>query len=369
MNSAFARTSLRRLVLLASSAALVTSGALVAPAQAATPRATTSSDWLVTQMNARDLVRTEYSNGDGTYSGYTDYGLSLDFFLAFEQLDVRAGKRAAILDAIEPRSRKYTDAFGTTYAGALGKLLTAVHIAGIDPSTYSTGDLVQRLEDLVVTTGAEEGRAKDNPDGPFESSNTFGQSFVATALAGARSPLADEAVDFLLKQQCATGYYRESMDSTDFTCDGGTGAERKSSVDATATAAVALRALSLVGPAEQRALARDSFRDAIAWLVSRQADSGTFLAGRNTNSTGLAASAFVAAGKTRKAAKAARWIENLRVNRRDIRTSAYRARDLGAIAYDAVAFKRAADEGITRDTRYQWRRSTAQAAPALDQLS
>ncbi len=374
MIGARTRKPLRRLVLLASSAALVTSGALVAPAQAATPRATTprattSSDWLVSQMNARDLVRTEYSNGDGTFSGYTDFGLSLDFFLAFEQLGVRAGKRAAILDAIEPRSEEYTDAFGTTYAGALGKLLTAVEIAGIDPSTYSTGDLVQRLEDLVVTAGPEEGRAKDNPDGDFESSNTFGQSFVATALVGADSPLADETLDFLLKQQCAAGYYREKMDSADGTCDGGTAAQRKSSLDATATAAVALRALSTVGPLEQRERARESFRDAIAWMVTRQADSGTFLAGRNTNSTGLAASAFIAAGRLNRAKLAARWIDDLRVNQRDIRTTAYRAGDLGAIAYDRTAFKRGESRGITRGDRYVWRRSTAQAAPALDQLS
>lgn len=368
MIGARTRKPLRRLVLLATSAALVTSGALVAPAQAATPRATTSSDWLVSQMNARDLVRTEYSTGGGNFAGYADYGLTLDFFLAFDQLDVRAGKRAAILDAIEPRSEEYTDAFGTTYAGALGKLLTAVEIAGIDPSTYSTGDLVQRLEGLVVTQGVEEGRAVDDP-AASDTSNTFGQSFVATALAGAGSPLADEALDFLLKQQCEAGYYREKMDSIDGTCDQGTAAERKSSLDATATAAVALRALSAAGPVEQRERARESFRDAIAWLVTRQADSGTFLGGRNTNSTGLAASAFVAADRLNRAKLAARWIDDLRVTKRDIRTTAYRAGDLGAIAYDRTAFERGESRGITRGDRYVWRRSTAQAAPALDQLS
>ena len=368
MNGAFARKPLRRLVLLASSAALVTSGALVAPAEAATPQATTSSDWMVTQLSD-NLVESEYSNGDGTYTQYTDFGLTLDMFFAFEQLDARAPLRARILRAIEPRSEEYTDAFGTTYAGALGKLLTAVEFAGINPSTYSSGDLVQRLEGLVVTDGAEEGRAKDNPDGQFESSNTFGQSFVATALAGARSPLADESLDFLLKQQCAAGFFREDMESADFTCDGGAPSEKKSSVEATATVAVALKALSVAGPREQRVAAREALTDAITWLASRQVATGTFKGGRDTNATGLAASALVAAGKTKKAARAASWIDDFRVTQRAIRTTALRPRDLGAIAYDAVAFERAEAEGITRDTRYQWRRSTAQAAPALDQLS
>ena len=368
MNGATARKPLRRLVLLASSAALLTSGALVAPAEAASPQARTSSDWLVTQLTD-DLVVSEYSNGDGTFTKYTDFGLTLDVLFAYEQLGVRAPLRGRILDAVEPRSEEYTDAFGTTYAGALGKLLTAAQLAGIDPSTYSTGDLVQRLEDLVVTAGPEKGRAKDDPDGQFESSNTFGQSFVVTALAMSGSTLADETLDFLLKQQCAAGFFREDMESADFTCDGGAPGERKGSIEATATAAVALKALSGVGPVEQRTAAREALSDAISWLRSRQVASGTLKGGRDSNATGLAASAFVAAGKTKRASKAAAWIDDLRVTKRAIRTTALRPRDLGAIAYDATAFNRATSEGITRDTRYQWRRSTAQAAPALDQLS
>ena len=49
-----------------------------------------------------------------------------------------------------------------------------------------------------------------------------------------------------------------------------------------------------------------------------------------------------------------------------VRTTSFRARDLGAIAYDRAAFKDGRASGIARADVYQWRRATAQAAPALD---
>ncbi len=345
-------------------AALVAGGA-VTPAQAATAEARVSSDWLATQLDD-GLVVSEYYDGSA-YQQYTDFGLTLDVYYAFGQAGVKAPRRTAILAAIEPRAAEYTDAFGTTYAGAMGKLLTAVESAGIDPASYGTGDLVSRLESLVVTTGAETGRAKD--DTTFsDSSNTFGQAYVATGLAAAGSALADEATAFLLQQQCAAGFFRQGMDSADFTCDGGTPEQSAPSIDATATAAIAAHALSVAGPASERADARKAFKKAVAWLASRQVASGTFAGGRNSNSTGLAATALGIAGKDVRAAKAAAWVDGLRVTRALVRATKYRPRDLGAVAFDRGALSAGKRDGITRDNRYEWRRATAQAAPALDLL-
>jgi hypothetical protein len=367
------RTSLRRTLtttatraaVAVTAVALAGSGALVVPADAS-PTSDKSAGWLSRQLQG-GLVVSEYKDQNGHWQQYTDHGLTLDVYYALGQLDTRAAKRAAILDALEPVMHDYVDAFGTRYAGAIGKLLTAVEAASRNPRTYGDEDLVAGLEALVVTSGDEAGRAKDDSDFG-DSSNTFGQAYVATALAGASSSLADEATTFLLKQQCAAGYFRENMQSSDFTCDGGTGGQSAPSVDATATAALAAFALAFAGPQQTRPAAARAFRDAVSWLVSKQRANGSFVGNgtQNTNSTGLAASVLLAAGKTAKARAAARWIHHFQVTRRLVRATGYTSADLGAIAYDADAFKAGKRKGITRGARYEWRRATAQAAPALD---
>jgi hypothetical protein len=359
---------LRRLALLtgtlAGSAALVATTA--APSGAASPQSKRSAAWLVTQLDG-GLVESEYPDGTGGWVSYTDFGLALDVYYTFDQLGVRAPKRRQILRAIEPRAAEYTDAYGTTYAGAIGKLLTAVQTQGFNPSKYGDGDLLPRLEDLVVDSGPEQGRAKDVSDWE-DSSNTFGQAFVATALTEARSSKAADAIEFLLKQQCAAGFFREKMNSVDFTCDSATTEQRRPDIDATASTALALRSLLPAAPVAARAEVRDALRSATRWLVSRQVRNGAFAGGRNTNSTGLAAVALHEAGRKAPARKAARWVNRFRVTPKMVRTTKLRPRDVGAVAYNHAALKQGKQSGLGRDARYQWRRATAQAAPALDVL-
>jgi hypothetical protein len=339
---------------------------LVGPAaHAATPQATSSSDWLVSQLSS-GLVESEYHDGKG-WVGYTDFGLTLDFFYAFDQLGVRKGQQTRILDAIEPRAAEYTDAWGTTYAGATGKLLTAVLDKGIAPGSYAKGDLLPKLETLVVDSGPERGRGKDDTTGS-DTSNTFGQSYVVTALAAAGSSERAAATRFLLKQQCGAGFFRESMDSRDFTCDSAAPDQRRPDVDATATAAIALRKVVSKVPVGLRAEVRTALRDATRWLAARQVKNGTFTGARNSNSTGLAAVALKQAGNHAAARKAARWVNNLRVTKKMVSSSKLRARDIGAIAYDVAGLDAAKKQGLARGDRYVWRRATAQAAPALDAL-
>ena len=367
--------ALRAMLALTTTAALTT-GLTTAPANAAgsdvTPQAAKAASWLAGQLD-EGLVRSSYES-DGEWFSYTDYGLTLDFFYAFDALDVRQAARQRILDAIEGEVNGYVAPYGTTYAGAVGKLLSAVQAHGIDPSTYGDGDLTSRLEALVHTADDSElGRAEDAPsDDESDTSNTIGQSFVARALTHADSALADEAVTFLLKQQCSEGYFRVYMDSSDHTCDGGTDAESGPSIDATAAAVLALLAVKELGVAGVDTAALDTaLRDAARWLVGEQADNGSFEDGGvpNTNSTGLAAQALAGLDRERAAKRAASWTGALRVTKQLAERTAFKRRDVGAVAFSRAALREGKAEGITRGVRYQWRRSTAQSAGALDILS
>jgi hypothetical protein len=356
------RKHLHRAVLGLTTAALV-GGTLATPAHAATGRARAATDWLSDQLDA-GLVTSEFNVGQG-WQSYTDHGLTLDVYFAFDTLDVRAGQKARIIRAMEPEVDNYTGAaFGTTFAGAVGKLLTAVRDQGIAPAEYGDGTLLTTLEGLVVTSGSEKGRAKDSGAGS-DTSNSFGQSYVATALARSGSEWENEAVRFLRRQQCDAGYFRELM-TPDGSCEVGSGPASRPSVEATATAAMALMDAAPRLAAGPRKRAKGAAADAVRWLVTRQVGSGTFKGGRDTNATGLAATALGEAGKKKRAAKAASWVADLQVTRKLVRTTKFRARDFGAIAYDRAAFTDGRTSGIARADRYQWRRATAQAAPALD---
>lgn len=344
--------------------AMVLSGPV---AHAATPQAAGSATWLNRQLDA-GLVESEYYDDfSESWQSYTDFGLTLDVFFALDQIGVRHRKQARILSAIEPRADEYTDAWGTTYAGAIGKLLTAVQAEGIDPTTYASGDLLPRLESLVVDSGPEEGRGKDSPS-TSDSSNSFGQSYVVTALAGAGSPETAAATRFLLDQQCGAGFFREAMGTTTFTCEDGSAEESRPDVDATATAVLALR--SIIGELSQplKDEVRLAARQGTRWLAARQVRSGTFAGGRNANSTGLAGTALAAAGRDAAAKKAARWLKRLRVSPGMARRTALERADIGAVAFNRAALRTAKRQGIERGEVYVWRRSTAQAAPALDAL-
>jgi hypothetical protein len=368
----------RATIALTTSALLITGLGATPAAQAAgdvNPKAAKAADWLKTQLED-GLVTSEYQDLEtGEWFSYTDYGLSLDFFYAFEGLGVKRAVRRDILEAIEADVDAYVRPFGTTYAGAVGKLLAAVQEQGINPARYADGDLLTVLEGMVHTADDSElGRAEDSPsDDKTDSSNTLGQSFVARALAAADSELADETVEFLLKQQCSNGYFRVYMESADHTCDSGKATDRSApSVDATAAAVLALVEVrrDKVQGVDRVALG-ESLTAAKRWLLRKQAKNGSFADGgvANSNSTGLAAQALDELGKDRRAAKAASWLSSLRVTAKLARNTAYKRRDVGAVAFSKAALREGKQDGISRDVVYQWRRSTAQAAVGLDASS
>lgn len=366
------RSRTSRATLTLTSLALAAGAFAVAPAAQAEPigiGAWTSARWLDDQLTD-GLVISEYDDGTGNFVTYTDYGLTLDVFYALEELLVRQGTRTEILQAIEPEVDNYVGSGDTQYAGALGKLTTAVYLNGIDPATYGAGDLLSRLEARVHTAEDDEkGRAKDAfVPGPWSGdySNTIGQSFVVRALHLADSDLADETLAFLLKQQCDAGFFRLSLDSVDHTCETGraTG-DGGASADATAFGLVALIEARNDGVTGLD----DEIADGVAWLKSRQRAGGGIGEGGavNANTTGLAAQVLLAVGETGRAGTAAAWLRGRQVTEARAEGTPL-ANELGAVAYDDAAFADGESDGITQGTRYQWRRATAQAASGLAAL-
>ncbi|QIK65812.1 terpene cyclase/mutase family protein [Nocardioides sp. HDW12B] len=323
-------------------------------AQAATAPASATSGWLTSQLQDGMLFT--------TYDGvqYSSPGVTLDAATAMQTAGVRAAARDRVLDRFERDGADYYAPGGNDSAGGIGKTLTFVLGEGVDADTFEPG-LDERLEDRLVTSGPEAGRAKD--EGAPDYSNTITQSFVVRALTldapGAAS--AERATDFLLQQQCEAGFFRTYMDSADFTCDGGTDEESGPSVDATAFAVLALAEFERTSgsdPVVDTALA-----DARRWLLRTQAANGSFSdeGVRNANSTGLAAHALSELGRSAAARDAARWVAKLRVTTKIANQTALDKADVGAIAYTAADLAAAKRRDITADRLYYWHNASAQA--------
>ena len=214
----------------------------------------------------------------------------------------------------------------------------------------------------MSTSGPTTGRIQDvSTSGDF--ANTIGQSFAATGLSNAGADAGRPVLKFLLKQQCSNGYFRldfSDKSAADQSCDGA----GPTAPDTDATALAVINLLSLEHPSPK---ARAAVGKAVQWLRKtqrgrRQLRRWSLHRGSNTNSTGLASWALASAGYCPNAGRAARWVAKLTVSE-DV--TGKLASQVGAIAYDRKALRAAQQSGITQGTRDQWRRATAQAAPAL----
>jgi hypothetical protein len=361
--------SVRRAALGLTTTVALTAGLLAPSASAAQPtgRADAAADWLVGQLE-NGLMVSEYQDQDGDWVSFTDYGLTLDVDLALRDLGIKARKRQRILGTVERHVGEYVGTGATRYAGQLGKLLTAVQLDRIAPASYAGGTLVRQLENRVhVARDSERGRAKDA--GGTDYSNTIGQSFVVRALSMAGSNLADETARYLLRQQCPGGYFAGTLGSTDTTCDSAAGPGTGPSVDATALAVRALIVADRRDVVRHRRIHR-ALVAAETWLVRKQRDGGAYTADGipNANSTGLAAAALAALGRKGRADLAAEWLAARQVTRALAQDGALGG-ERGAVAYDRAGFRDGVANGISRASRDQWRRATAQAAFGLDQLT
>lgn len=301
----------------------------------------------------------------GTYPGFggsTDYGLTLDAVMD-HALEGDADNPVAVTaaDAVFDHVRSYTTGadFGSPddrYAGALAKSLLAAELT--ERSTTADGlDLEAEVRARMQTSGADAGRFSDL-SGWGDYSNGFGQALAILALSHTDDGIPAAAVTYLLAQQCPAGGFRGAYSTA-----GGCTADSDADTDYTGLAVSALRS------APQSSTVVAAMNKGADWLVDHQdttgAISGTGLtAGANANSTGIAAQALRAVGRTAEADKAAGWIRTIQLDTANAGTTA--PKELGAIAYNTAAFDDAVANGVPESGRDQFRRATAQAILAFD---
>ncbi|HEX6150491.1 prenyltransferase/squalene oxidase repeat-containing protein [Nocardioides sp.] len=353
------RRHLRPVAALAAGALLATS--LAAPATAAPHDS--SGWWLGRQLNADGLVYNRQFK-------FIDYGLTADVVYALDILgghrrDVRRSARGVARNIDSMITGVDFDLPDDVSAGSVAKAMLVAQSAGRNPRRFGGKDLVATLEGLTSAEVPTIGRIADQTTGDnVDFANTLGQAFATVGLADAGSDRAADVRRFLLEQQCARGWFRltfSAKEAADQSCDAD--ATSVPDTDVTALAVIVLDALPKKGKVVKAAIA-----DAARWLRRNQKDNGSFGGGpsteaSNANSTGLAGWALGEVRSCRATRKAAEWILRLQVKGKVWGTPL--ARQQGAIAYNRAALRAARSDGITVSTRDQWRRATAQAAPAL----
>ncbi|MBE7325074.1 hypothetical protein IEQ44_10425 [Nocardioides sp. Y6] len=361
-----------RLVALVASTALVLTTvqgpAHATPAQATPPAdpvpAELASGWLVGNLK-NGLIETASEWEGETFSG-PSYGTSVDLALALDAVGGHDAAVAEITDAVAGGVETYTGSGGEVYSGSAAKALALAVSQGRDTASFGGIDLLGRVEDRVITTGASTGRLEDlSAWGDY--ANSIGQAFAAGALTAAGSPLADEVTDFLLAQQCDAGFFRlyfnADKDAAAQSCDAASPAvSPEQSADTTALVALQLASLAGSDPAVRSALDR-----AATWLVSQQQADGSFgdpQNGANSNTTGLGGWALATLGRDAQAAKAATWLRALQVV--DACAPGPLKGEQGAVAYDEQGWNDGATYGISDPLdRSQWVIADVQALPAL----
>lgn len=348
------KQAVTRLAALAAATTLAAT-ALVVPAHAAkTPaEAKLGATWLSKQLT-KGLVHNDQYDID-------DYGLTVDVGLALKQVGGQKKKVTAARKALAANAGSYIGTGDELYAGSASKLAVFAQATGGGAANFGGEDLIAAVQSTVSTTAPTEGRIVDQSEwGDY--ANVIGQAYAAQALSAAGASEAASTRDFLLRQQCGKGYFRVNFSASDAAAQ-----HCRNSADEADTDATALAILSLKSLDKKPKAVREAIKKGTAWLKATQRKNGSFGGGAlteapNANSTGLAASALASVGACKPAKKAAGWVKKLQVDAK----AKGKLRDArGAVAYNKAAMKAAAKDGIVVETRDQWRRTSAQAVPAL----
>lgn len=327
---------------------------------------TIAAEWLAGELTNGLLV-----TGQGP-----DLGLTIDTGMALSTVTGQGGTVEAINAALEPRIADYVgDGTKESYAGPLAKAATFARTAKKNPTSYGGVNLITRLEERTADVPADpaaEPQAAAFAGRIFDKSkfgnfaNVVGQSYAVRALTLARSTEAAAARDFLLKQQCASGYFRLNFDRANVpnqSCTEGV-AGSEADPDVTAFAMINLIESGDRSPAVTTALDKAS-----AWLADRQRRSGAIRSAGdgaqiNTNSTALGGYALGLMKNRDAALKAALWVrKNQPVDKYKCRTAL--TKDTGAVAFRKDRIKDASTTGIPAGSRDEWRRATSQAILGL----
>ena len=237
-------------------------------------------------------------------STFFDGGNTIDAIIALSAVGTQQSQSNASLAYLEDNLDTYIGAGGEVYAGPLAKALLATVVTGSDPTSFGGHDLVAELQALETTKGRF---SDDSAYGDY--SNTIGQSLAVLALSRAGEGLNAVAVQAVLDQQCADGGFRGTLyDSAGCVSD----------ADATAFAVQAMLMASdtLVcgDDAGLPARAAAAAGRGLDLLEDVQDASGGFASADgavNANTTGVAAQAFVAGGRTAAAATAGAFVATL----------------------------------------------------------
>ena len=348
-----------RIAAYVASGALVVSGAVLA----GTPAEAVAHDPIGANQGAAWL-ESQLTNGllhNPNFGGFDDYGLTIDTGLALDSVGGHDAAVQSISEAIAANIGSYIGTGDELYSGSAAKSAVLAQEAGDDPTDFGGVDLIDKVESTVSSTSPIEGRLEDQSDfGDF--AKTLGQALAARALDTAGSSQTEVVTDFLLEQQCSTGYFRLNFspkEDLNQSCVTGTDA---ADTDATAYAVLHLQSQSSdPDVAAALTLAR-------TWLAGEQKTDGswgggTSTEGSNANSTGLAAWAL---GDTSDSEQAAQWLRTRQVT--DYNACDKLAGERGAVAYDNAGLAAGRSNGITTAAEDQWRRASAQAVPALTYL-
>ena len=340
---------------------------LAQPAAAATDvpapaAARAGTAWLATQLTDGVIHNDTYD--------FDDLGMTMDIGLSMDEVGGDQALVRQIRSSLSTRIGEYVTggSFGDPsfrLAGELAKSLVFAQASGADPRTYGGYDLLTEVEKTVTASGPSAGRVVNYSPAPGwdDYANSFSQALAVRGLSVAGSGEAAAATDFLLLQQCSSGYFR-----TFFTVD--PAAANQSCVDGsdpTDTDTTAF-VVSQLAAAPHSAKVDTAIAKAVAWLTSTQKADGSFIGSTftpepNSNSTGLAASALAAAGRCELAGKAAEWVGAHQVGTQQAGSPL--AGDEGAIAYSDATFEQSKTTGITADDRPTWWRTSVQAVAGL----
>lgn len=365
------------------STAALAAGVLVAPPASADPspalrsaKAAVSTDSTPSTI-AAEWIADELQDGLMVTKFGVDYGLTIDTAMALSTVSGQGATVTAINTALEPRIGDYIgDGAKESYAGALAKTAAFARTAKKNPTSYAGVNLITRLEERTANVPADPaaepqaaaiaGRIFDKSESG-NNANVVGQSYAVRALTLANSAEAGAARDFLLKQQCTSGYFRLGFDRADVPSQACTEGVAGSTADPDATA---LAVINLVESGDKTPAVQAALAKAGTWLKARQRNSGAFRSSGtdaqiNTNTTAIAGYALGLLQERDAAQKAALWVrKNQPVDKYKCRTAL--TKDTGAVAFRKDrTLGDAKTAGIPADARDEWRRATSQAILGL----
>lgn len=370
MSLAFLKRSAGRRTAIATAAATGLTGALlgIAPSPAAQAEADPDNQALTAAVGWLDVQRADgrilTGNLVDAYFGLQDAGV--------DQARIDAVAADVVADLPGYYTTDYEYPAGSHYtgisAGGVAKALALVTDSGGD-ATNANGaglDLEDAMEDRVLTAAPNVGRIADEsllngaPDAT-DWGNSIGQAYAYRGLYNVNSPLAADVRDFLLDQQCDSGFFRlyfnADKSAPEQGCPEGAAQE---SADTTALVLILLDDYAGEDP-----LIASALDDAEAWLAGLQKADGSFPGedGANSNTTGLAGWALGVRGNDAAAAKAATAVRALQMTGTACDGAA--VAEAGAVAFTTQSLADGIEFGIDTGNRWEWIGATVQAFPVL----